>query len=68
MTPLSFSAFRALLSATMLIAVLLPVALAWRVCRKSGYGGAAALLLVIPLVNVVAVYWFARGRRPEEST
>ena len=60
MTVLSFTAFRILLTAGMLVAVLVPLALAWRVCRKAGYRGSVALLLLIPVLNVLAVYRFAR--------
>jgi ABC-type glycerol-3-phosphate transport system permease component len=46
-----------------LIIVLIP---AWRILRRAGFSGAWALLLVIPLVNLVAVYVFAFTDWPVE--
>jgi hypothetical protein len=38
------------------ILLLLPV---WRICEKAGYPGIVALLVLIPGVNLVFLYWLA---------
>jgi len=39
---------------------------AWRVVQKAGFPGAWALLLLVPLVNVAALWLFAFTRWPNE--
>lgn len=31
----------------------------WRICDKAGYPGIMALLVFIPVVNLIFLYWFA---------
>ena len=31
----------------------------WRICQKAGYPGIMALLVFIPVVNLIFLYWFA---------
>ncbi|HVL76571.1 MAG TPA: hypothetical protein VM406_11195 [Noviherbaspirillum sp.] len=38
----------------------------WRIISKAGYSGAWALLSLIPLVNILALWIFAFARWPSE--
>lgn len=38
----------------------------WRIARKSGFHGALALLMAVPLVNVALLWAFAFVRWPNE--
>jgi len=38
----------------------------WRIVSKAGYAGAWALLVLIPLVNVILLWVFAFSRWPNE--
>ena len=40
----------------------------WRIVRKAGYSGAWALLLLVPLVNVILLWVFAFIRWPSERS
>ncbi|HRJ19916.1 MAG: hypothetical protein M9913_12475 [Bryobacteraceae bacterium] len=31
----------------------------WRIFQRAGYSGALALLMVLPLVNLIVLLWFA---------
>jgi hypothetical protein len=31
----------------------------WRICEKAGHPGIAALLVFIPVVNLIFLYWLA---------
>jgi hypothetical protein len=31
----------------------------WRICTKAGFPGITALLILIPLVNLIFLYWLA---------
>jgi energy-converting hydrogenase Eha subunit B len=31
----------------------------WRICEKAGYPGLMALLVFVPIVNLIFLYWFA---------
>jgi uncharacterized membrane protein YhaH (DUF805 family) len=42
------------------------VAAAWRIARKAGYHGAWALLMLVPIVNLVLPYVFAFAEWPAE--
>ena len=41
----------------------------WRICTKAGFPGIVALLVLVPLVNVMFIYWLAfvdwPGQQPE---
>ncbi|HZX23339.1 MAG TPA: hypothetical protein VFF18_07380 [Woeseiaceae bacterium] len=36
----------------------------WRICQKAGYPGALGLLMVVPLVNIVFLYYLAFATWP----
>jgi hypothetical protein len=42
----------------LVVAVLLVLPL-WQICAKAGYPGPLALLVFIPVVNLIFLYWFA---------
>lgn len=50
----------------MLLVMVVPFIALWRIVSKAGYAGAWALLLFIPLVNVVALLAFAFSEWPLE--
>ena len=52
---------------TALVPGLLIVVPAWRIVAKAGYAGALSLLLLVPLVNVVALFAFAFSTWPLEQ-
>ena len=39
----------------------------WRVCEKAGYPGIMALLVFVPIVNIILLYWFAFANWPSLS-
>lgn len=39
----------------------------WRICQKAGYPGALGLLIVIPLVNIVFLYYLAFATWPSHK-
>jgi hypothetical protein len=51
----------------MLIIAALIVLPFWRICEKAGYPGILALLIFIPFVNLVFLYWFAFADWPISS-
>jgi hypothetical protein len=51
-----------------LIAGILMVIPAWKIVAKAGYNGAWALLLFIPLVNIIMLYVFAFNTWPTERS
>jgi fucose permease len=50
------------------IGIVLMVIPAWRIVSKAGYNGAWALLLFIPLVNIIMMYVFAFNVWPIERS
>ena len=40
----------------------------WRVVGKAGYAGAWSLLVLVPLVNIIALWVFAFSRWPREKS
>ena len=44
----------------------IPLVACWRIVAKAGYPGALALLLFVPVVNLIAVYTFAFAEWPIE--
>lgn len=53
--PLGFLIFAAL--------IVLPF---WRIFAKAGYPGIMALLVFVPVVNLIVLYWFAFADWPVE--
>ncbi len=51
----------------LIVAAVVLVIPAWRVVQKAGFPGAWALLLLVPLVNVIALWAFAFVRWPHEQ-
>lgn len=51
----------------MLIFAALIVLPFWRICEKAGYPGIVALLVFIPVVNLIFLYWFAFADWPISS-
>lgn len=39
----------------------------WRICQKAGYPGALGLLIVIPLANIVFLYYLAFANWPSQK-
>lgn len=31
----------------------------WKIFQRAGYSGAMSLLLIVPLVNIIVMFWFA---------
>lgn len=48
------------------IAVTIAIIPWWRIAKKVGYSGAWSLLILIPVVNLIAIYWFAFTEWPLE--
>jgi energy-converting hydrogenase Eha subunit B len=48
----------------MLVWVVIVVIPFWRICQKAGYPGALGLLTVVPLVNLVFLYYLAFATWP----
>lgn len=40
----------------------------WRICQKAGYPGALGILMVIPLVNLVFLYYLAFATWPTQKS
>jgi hypothetical protein len=59
----SFSIWHWLIVITWLVAFMVP---AWRITKKAGFPGALSLLLLVPLVNVIAIWVFAFVKWPHE--
>lgn len=36
----------------------------WRICEKAGYPGVLGLLALVPVINVIFIYWFALTEWP----
>jgi hypothetical protein len=50
----------------MLLVALLVILPAWRICSKAGYPGGLALLFLLPVVNLVLLYFLAFAEWPLE--
>lgn len=59
MPMLSFMEFQLALLGMLTLLVLGPLVACWRVCRRLGYAGAWSLLVLVPVVNVAAIWWLA---------
>ncbi len=42
-----------------LIAVVIGVIPFWRICKRVGFSEWLSLLIIIPLVNIIFIYWLA---------
>jgi hypothetical protein len=60
----SFSIWHWLIVIIWLVAFMVP---AWRITKEAGFSGALSLLLLVPLVNVIAIWVFAFVKWPHEQ-
>jgi hypothetical protein len=51
-----------------LVAAIIFVVPLWKIVTKAGFQGAWALLALVPLVNIVALWVFAFSKWPTERT
>ncbi len=51
----------------MLIIATLLVVPFWRICNRVGIPGLTALLIVVPVVNILFLYWLAFAEWPERQ-
>jgi hypothetical protein len=47
-----------------LVMAILPIIAYWKIIAKTGNAGPMALLLLIPIVNLIVLYWIALGDWP----
>jgi hypothetical protein len=40
----------------------------WRICKRVGHSPWLSLLIVIPIVNLIFIYWLAFGEWPLQKT
>jgi hypothetical protein len=64
---ISFHIFQMGLLVILVCAVMAPLPGCWRICQRAGWPGWMSLLIVIPAVNAVAVFWLAYSRRSQFS-
>ena len=50
----------------MLVVAVLVVVPVWRICTKAGYSGWLSLLILVPIVNLVLLYFLAFAEWPLE--
>ena len=48
----------------MLVIAALVVVPFWRICEKAGFNGALSLLVLVPLANLLFLYWLAFSEWP----
>ena len=51
----------------MLVVALLVVVPVWRICVKAGYSGWLSLLVLVPIANLLLLYFLAFAEWPVES-
>ena len=51
----------------MLVIAALIVIPVWRICQKAGFSGMLALLIFVPLVNIIFLYWLAFTKWPSQK-
>lgn len=52
----------------MLIIAALVVIPVWRICEKAGFSGFLSLLIFVPLVNIIFLYWLAFAEWPNQKS
>jgi hypothetical protein len=52
----------------MLVLALIIVIPFWRICQKAGYPGLLGLFSVVPLANIVLIYFLAFARWPAQKS
>ena len=51
---------------SILLAYLVPVFLAWRICKRAGFSGAWGLTMIVPILGLVMTWAFAFADWPIE--
>ena len=58
---------RLLLTVILYLAVVIVAIIPWwRIAKKAGYPGVWSLVLFVPVINVICIYWFAFAEWPLE--
>lgn len=52
----------------MLVLAVLLVIPFWRICERAGFPGIAALLIIVPLINLIFLYWLAFAEWPSHRS
>jgi hypothetical protein len=52
----------------MLVLAILLVIPFWRICDRAGFPGFVSLLILIPLVNLLFLYWLAFAEWPSQRS
>ena len=60
---MSFVQFQVALALVMVIPIGVGIIGCWRLCRRLGLPGGSSLIVLVPVVNLVAIYWVAFFRR-----
>ncbi|MFN4156647.1 MAG: hypothetical protein ACK4HF_18550 [Paracoccaceae bacterium] len=63
--PMQFLAFAPIMFAVMAAILVVPF---WMIFRKAGHSKWLGLLMVIPLVNIITLYWVAFSKGPDLRT
>ncbi len=50
-----------------LLAVLIGVVPIWRICTRVGHSPWLSLLILVPLINLIFIYWLAFSKWPSEK-
>ncbi len=64
----TFAAFGLVWMLVCIALVILSLVINWRIAEKAGFSGAASLLMLIPLVNLIVVIYFAFTEWPIERS
>jgi hypothetical protein len=60
---MSFAQFQVVLAAVMIVPIAAGLIGCSRLCRRIGLPGWSSLIVLLPVVNIAAVYWLAFARR-----
>ena len=60
---MSFAQFQVALAAAMILPIAAGLIGCSRLCRRVGLPGWGSLIVLVPIVNIAAVYWLAFARR-----
>ena len=52
----------------MLVFTIILVLPFWRICKKAGYSGFLSLFILIPIANMIFLYWLAFAKWPRENS
>jgi uncharacterized membrane protein YhaH (DUF805 family) len=62
----AFAAFGLVWMLVCIAVLILSLVINWKIAEKAGFSGAASLLMLIPLVNIIVVIYFAFTEWPIE--